>query len=963
LTPERWQEVKKVLAEALQRTPEERSAYLDQACPEPDKRREVDSLLFAEEQAQSTFLAGPALASTEELAVGRRLGVYEIVARIGAGGMGDVYQARDSKLGRSVAIKVLRLEFDHDPERLSRFQREARLLASLNHPNIATIYGLEQSGDMQYLVMELVPGTTLAERLKTRPLEVAETLPIAQQICAALESAHEQGVVHRDLKPANVEVMPDGRVKVLDFGLAKAFAGELDADAQRSLAKAAGSEAGTILGTPAYMSPEQVRGKSVDKRADIWAFGCVLYEMLSGHRAFDEESITEVLAAVLTKDPDWASLPQTTPPAIQRLLRRCLVKDAKQRLRDIGDARITIEEAQGDAGAPPSAAAQSGAAQQAAAQKHKTSWRRAALTAIAILVAAFAAYFLARPKEPGEVIQFSVSAPANTSFRPWGSFLSLSPDGRKLVFMTGGVGLGKPSLGIRAFDSLSAESFPDVEGGYFPFWSPDSRYIGFFAEDGKLETVPVSGGPPQVLCDGGYGSGGTWNRDGVIIFSDGDKLYRVPQAGGTPTLVAAAEEPGQKSFYFFPQFLPDQRHFLFFRVTGTLHRGYGPSFVEVGSLDSPKTERLFESLSEALYAPPGYLFYVKQGTLVAQAFDANRLRTTGQPVPISTGVGLSRAWDYGLGYFSLSQNGVLAYQTGPTGPVSQMTWYNRKGEALGTVAEPAVRLTPALSHDETKIAVSTGEIDEGDIWLYDLKRGAESRLTVRASDNFNPVWSPDDMNVLYSSWRSGHTTIYEQAANGLGNAKAISSSEDPPKALNDISPDGRYAIYDTAGSSDLTELWVIPFFGEAKPFPFVQGSGFGAREAQFSPNGRYVAYASHESGKYEIYVQSFPQHLGKWQISTGGGEEPAWRRDGKELFYLSPEDKLMSVDVNTTAGQFQAEIPKPLFQAQLVQGLFWRNRYVVTANGQQFLMLSPVRNSDTNPITVVLNWPALLKGK
>ena len=963
MTPEAWQEIKNVLAEALERTPEQRSAYLDQACPEPNKRREVESLLLADKQAQHSFLSGPALGSTEELAVGRRLGIYEIVARIGAGGMGDVYQARDTKLGRSVAIKVLRLEFDHDPERLSRFQREARLLASLNHPNIATIYGLEQSGDTQYLVMELVPGKTLAEKLKAGALDTTEALAIALQICAALESAHEQGIVHRDLKPANVEVMPDGRVKVLDFGLAKAFAGEFDADTQRSLAKAAGSEAGTILGTPAYMSPEQVRGKSVDKRADIWAFGCVFYEMLSERRAFDAESITEVLAAVLTKEPDWASLPKTTPPAIQRLLRRCLVKEPKQRLRDIGDARITIEEAQTGDGV---VAELHNAMQSSAAPKVESSrWRALpwALAVCAILVAAFATYFLLRPKRTGDVVRFSVLAPANTSFRPWGSFLSLSPDGRKLAFVIERAGKTKSALWVRALDSLAAESLPGVEGAHLPFWSPDSRYIGFFTEDGKLEKIPVSGGPPQVLCDVHAGGGGTWNRDGVILFSDGNKLYRVPEVGGTPTPVADAAEAGQKSFYFFPQFLPDQRHFLFFLITGTTHRGYGRSFAAAGSVDSTKTERLFESLSQALYAPPGYLLYVTQGTLVAQAFDADRLRSTGQPVPIGTGVGLSRAWNYGLGYFSLSQNGVLAYQTGPSGPISQMTWYDRKGETLGTIAEPAVRLTPALSHDETKIAVPTGEIGGSDIWVYDLKRGAESRLTVNASDNFNPVWSPDGKNVMYSSWRSGHLDIYQQAANGLGNAEPISGSEDPPKALNDVSPDGRYAIYDTAGSTELTELWVLSLVGERKLFPFVQGNGFGAREAQFSPDGRYVAYASHESGKYEIYVQSFPQHLGKWQISTSGGEEPAWSRDGKELFYLTPEDKLMAVEVHTVAGQFQPEIPKPQFQAQLVQGLLWRNRYVVSANGQQFLMLSPVRNSEGNAITVVLNWPVLLEGK
>ena len=969
MTPEAWREIKKVLAEALERTPEQRSAYLDQACPQPDKRREVESLLLADKQAQHSFLSGPALGSTEELAVGRRLGIYEIVARIGAGGMGDVYQARDTKLGRSVAIKILRLEFDDDPERLLRFQREARLLASLNHPNIATIYGLEQSGETQYLVMELVPGKTLAERLKAGPLDIAEALAIAQQICAALESAHEQGIVHRDLKPANVEVMPDGRVKVLDFGLAKAFAGELDADTQRSLAKAAGSEAGTILGTPAYMSPEQVRGKSVDKRADIWAFGCVFYEMLGGRRAFDAESITEVLAAVLTKEPDWTSLPKTTPPAIQRLLRRCLVKEPKQRLRDIGDARIAIEEVQAGAGVPQ-VAAQSSAAQQAAAQQRQASWWPAApwaLVGLAIVLAGLAGLAWLQPKKTGDVVRFSISPPVGANFGVFGSQLSLSPDGRKLAFVQSAVPRKPFVLWVRSLDSLSAESIPGSEGAYLPFWSPDSRYIGFFTDESKnskLVKVAVSGGPPQVLCDAYDGDGGTWSRDGVILFSNNQKLYRVSEVGGTPTLVAAPDAARADAYYGYPQFLPDGRHFLFYLVTATAHRGYDRPFIASGSLDSTSTVPLFESLSNALYAPPGYLFYVAHGgALMAQSFDADRLHFTGQPVPISTGVGLSQSEDlYGLGYFSLSQGGVLAYQIAPVGIASQMTWYNRNGAKLGTIAGPGLYLTPSLSPDETRIAVAAGESGAEDIWVYDIKRGTESRLPFASGGTVNPAWSHDGKDILFSSLREGHADIYKRPANGLGDVERISDSEDPPKALNDISPDGRYAIYDTAGSVDLTELWVLPLLGHGKPFPFVRGSGSGAREARFSPEGRYVAYASHESGRYEIYVQTFPEHVGKWQISTSGGVEPSWRTDGKELFYLNPDDELMSVKTNTVAGPFQLGIPQPLFQAQLVQGLLWRNRYVVSADGQQFLMLSPTNNG-TNPITVVLNWPALLERK
>jgi Tol biopolymer transport system component len=964
LTPESWQEIKNVLAGALERTPAQRSTYLDQNCASPEMRREVESLLLADEHAQSSFLSGAALGSRDELAAGQRLDGYEIVARIGAGGMGDVYQARDSKLGRSVAIKVLPLAFVADPDRLLRFQREARVLAALNHPNIATIHEFEQAGETHYLVMELVPGKTLAERLKSGPLEIAEALPIAQQICAALESAHEQGIIHRDLKPANVAVMPDGRVKVLDFGLAKAFGGGLENETDVSVAKAAASEPGTILGTPAYMSPEQARGKAADKRADIWAFGCVLYEMLSGQRAFEGDSTSDVLAAVLTREPDWARLPAATPAAIQRLVRRCLMKEPRQRLRDIGDARITIEEVQsGEAGTAAGAAQPGGTAQGVAW------WRRAApwtFAAIAILLAAFGFFSWLQPKKADDVVRFSIAAPDGANFGADGSQLSISPDGRKLAFVLS-AGPRKPTmLWMRSLDSVAAVSFPGSENASLPFWSPDSRYIGFFSGDqksGKLKKVAISGGPPQVLCDVDGGAGATWNRDGVILFSNDSAFYRVSEAGGTPTLVVKPNTTHAEAFYAFPQFLPDGRHFLFFLVTVTMHRGFDRNYIASGSLDSNTPVRLFESPSNAIYAPPGYLFYVTHAGLMAQAFDAGKLRAEGAPVLITTGVGLNQDWDqFGLGSFTLSQGNVLAYQIGQIGIKSQMTWYNRKGAKLGTVGEPGLYLTPALSPDETRIAVPVGETAVQDIWVFDIKRGTESRLTFPSSSTFNPVWSHDGKNISFTSARDGHPDIFEQSANGLGNAERISDSQEPPKALNDISRDGRYALYDTAGSIDFCELWALPLFGQRKPVPFVRGSGSGAREGQFSPDGRYVAYASHESGRYEIYVQTFPEHVGKWQISTSGGQEPSWRADGKELFYLGPEDEMMSVKTDTSGGTFKAGIPEPLFQAQVVAGLFWRNRYVVTADGQQFLTLSPT-NIGNDPITVVLNWPALLKGK
>ncbi|MGC2421096.1 MAG: protein kinase [Candidatus Acidiferrales bacterium] len=944
MTPERRQEIKKVLAAALERAPEQRSAYLDQTCAEPEVRREVESLLLAGEQARTNFLAGSALAPTAELPVGSRLGTYEIVARIGAGGMGVVYQTRDTHLGRTVAIKVLSPAFVDDPESLSRFQREARLLASLNHPNIATIHGFEQSGGTHYLVMELIPGQTLAERLRDGPLEIAEALGLACQIAAAVENAHEQGVVHRDLKPGNIKVTPDGRVKVLDFGLAKALASAQEADLSQAVTvKDGGHEEGIVLGTPAYMSPEQARGRPVDKRTDIWSFGCVLYEMLSGHKAFDCASVAEVLAAMLAHEPDWAALPKATPAGVRTLVRRCLVKEQRQRLRDIGDARLAIEEAQSGEGD----AAQAGAGLEGAAR-----WRRAAPWALAgttILFGALAAYFLLQPRRAGDVMRFSISAPENTSFDPSGN-LSLSPDGRKLAFVTADQP-GRPrELWVRSFDSLEAQPMPGTEGAILPFWSPDSRTIGFFTLDGKLEKAPISGGPPQMLCDAYDGYGGTWNADGVILFASDSKLYRVFGGGGTPTLVSAPDAGHQERLYTYPQFLPDGRHFIFYVYP---QREAASGYVEAGSLDSPKTERLFESASNALYAPPGYLFYIRQGTLMAQAFDANGFKFTGPAVPVGTGVGFSG----GYGFFSVSEGGALAFQTASGGFISQMAWYNSKGEQLETVGEPGPYSSPALNG--TRIAVSVGEHGARDIWVYDMKRGTESRLTASSADNLNPLWSADGSRIVFTSTRGGgQYDIYEQAANGLGTAEPILVSRDQSKVVDDVAPDGRYVIYDTAGGVNSTELWVLPLTGERKPFPFVQGS-FGAREARFSPNGRYVAYASNETGRHEIYVQTFPEPLGKWQISTTGGIEPTWRGDGKGLFYLNPDNKVMAVEVNTDSANFQAGIPKPLFQTQLITGYLWRNRYVVSADGQQFLMLVPTGESAAAPITVVLNWPAL----
>jgi eukaryotic-like serine/threonine-protein kinase len=672
VTPERWQEIKPILAGALERPPGDRSAYLKEACADSDMRREVDSLLAANGDGDDDgFLAPITRTPWKELSSGSKIGAYEIVSRIGAGGMGEVYQARDSALGRSVAIKVLPPDFAADSERLLRFQQEARILASLNHPNIATIYGLEQSDGKPYLVMEFIPGESLAHRLEGGALSLPDAMDVASQIASALESAHERGIVHRDVKPGNILLMPDGRVKVVDFGLSKALATGLESMTREASPNVAASLPGTLIGTPAYMSPEQVRAKPVDKRADIWAFGCVLYEMLSGHRAFGGENISEILVAILTKEPNWNQIQARTPGAIRTLVQRCLIKESSQRLRDIGEARIAIEDA-------PGGRAESGAVIQQDAPTSKSRWwlyAAMALAAVAIFEFALlhASYF--RPRPAAEMVRFNIDAPDSMAFNVDGGQQALSPDGRKLAFISGGPKNGALRLWVRSLDSLTFQEFPEAKEPTFPFWSPDGKYIGYFSQDGTLETIPVAGGAPEPLCEAKHPAGGTWNRNGEILFSSENKLFKVSEAGGARTLVSAPDRSGKEIFFHFPQFLPDGNHFLFYVLAGDI-ANIGPSYVAVGALDSPMYDLLFETNSAAQYAPPGYLLSVSKGSLLARPFNLGRMKVTGEPRPLVSSVGV-REWKDDLGFFSVSQSGVLSYRLAASG-LAQMTWYNRR---------------------------------------------------------------------------------------------------------------------------------------------------------------------------------------------------------------------------------------------------------------------------------------------
>jgi eukaryotic-like serine/threonine-protein kinase len=895
-----------------------------------------------------------------------RLGSYEVLSPIGAGGMGEVYRARDSKLGREVALKVLPDAFSRDSDRMARFQREAKVLASLNHTNIATIHGLEDSGKTHALVMELVEGPTLADRIRAGPIPMEEALRIAKQICDALEYAHEHGIVHRDLKPANVKVTADDAVKVLDFGLAKAIEGDAasaDIATSPTMSRMA-TLAGVLLGTAAYMSPEQAKGKPVDRRADIWAFGCVLYEMLTGKMAFRGETVTDTLAAVIKEEPDWTQLPAATPVRIRVLLQRCLQKDPKQRLRDIGDARISIEEVLSGA---------QDTASPGAASKPERSWllwTMGAAAGIFILATAFFSFLYFRQKPPAtQAVRFEMPLPDKTNF---GGALSVSPDGRRVAFIATSAD-GQARLWVRSLDTLQVRPLDGTEGASgWPFWSPDSNFLAY-GTGGKLLKIDVSGGPAQVLCDASLMLGGVWTNDDRIIFSSGGALLQVAAAGGTPSPVGIGAGG-------FPALLPDGRHLVFsLGPPGARNAG-----LYVESLDAKPGEqapkKLLSDLSTVVYVPSsdpmvGYLLFVRGsgsgavGTLMAQAFDSRRLELTGDAVPVAEQVSIN--------VFSASATGVLVYASGQgsmNGPSrgnirGQLTWFDRQGKVLGVMGDLGVYRSLALSPDGKNVAFERNDpqTQNRDIWLYEIARGVTTRFTFDPAWDSNPVWSPDGSRIAFTSQRLGAFNLYEKTSNLAGEDELLFKSNDG-KVPSSWSRDGRFLMY--YNNTPPAHVWALPLGGveaDRKPIP-IAVSQFNEAIGRFSPDGRWVAYNSNESGRDEIYVRPFDISsaagspaaggtpvTGKWMVSKGGGGTPLWRADGKELFYLSADGTAMAVDVSTT-GVFQAGIPKPLFKVP-TGVIFWD----VTPDGKRFLLPAPSAASPAAALTVVLNWEALLK--
>jgi eukaryotic-like serine/threonine-protein kinase len=903
---------------------------------------------------------------------GDHLGPYEILSAIGAGGMGEVYRARDSKLGRDVALKVLPEAFARDTERMARFQREAKVLASLNHPNIATIHGLEDSGATHALVMELVEGPTLADRIKSGPIPVDEALRIAKQIAEALEYAHERGIVHRDLKPANVKLTNDDAVKVLDFGLAKAIEGDpssIDISSSPTMSRMATMQ-GVLLGTAAYMSPEQAKAKSVDRRADIWAFGCVLYEMLTGKMAFTGETVSDTLAAVIRAEPDWSQLPAATPVRVRLLLQRCLQKDPKQRLRDIGEARISLDEVL--SGAPESTSAAAAETVPAPLWRRTLPWGVAAAFAIAFAGLALV-HFSAKPSAPAEPVRFDIPMPPRTSFVAGSGFV-ISPNGRELAFAAARPD-GTNNLWIRDMGSPEARPLAGTESGaaYPFFWTADSRYL-VFQQSSTLKKIGVSSGIVQPLCGLGHIEvGGSSNRDGIIVFGQANSgLMKVSVDGGPTSPLTTIDSSRGEIQHTFPSLLPDGRHFIYLRLsTNSAYSG-----IYAGSLDDPSGKqdlnRILATTFGAEYVPSSsdpnkgqLLFPTSEGTVMAQPFNARRLQLTGEPVPLAEQVGHYND----LGFFSASANGVLAYMAGSASTEYQLTWFSQEGKILGTAGEPGIYHFSALSPDGSKVVVvrSDPQSSRPSLWLFDFSRGTNTRFTFGSSWVGYPIWSPDGKSVIFASNPSGVYDLYQKVASGAtGEELLLKSSES--KIPSDISRDGRFLLYETLDPKTGVDIWTLPLQGDRKPFPFLSTTSSEVN-AHFSPDGHWVAYASDESGRYEVYVRPFsPDSSGadasgagpKWQVSYGGGDAPQWSADGKELYYTTPDWKVMGVDV-TTSPSFQAGTPKLFFQTPRQPDTDTRDDYTIDGKRFLFLVQAGQNNQYQTPFEMLLNWQAVLK--
>jgi Tol biopolymer transport system component/predicted Ser/Thr protein kinase len=883
--------------------------------------------------------------------IGKTLAHYEITSQLGKGGMGVVYQAKDTALGRDVAIKVLPEEFARDTDRVARFQREAKLLASLNHPNIASIYGLEESGGTNFLVMELVEGETLDDRIKSGPIPIEESLKLALQISEALEAAHEKGVIHRDLKPANIKVTPDGKVKVLDFGLAKAFAGEqsdLNLSNSPTLSVAA-TQQGVILGTAAYMSPEQARGKEVDKRTDIWAFGVVLFEMLTGRQIFSEDTVSDTLASVLKTEPEWRSLPQNLHPRIHLLLERCLEKDPQNRYHDIADARVDIQTAIADPEGPFVPFSQAGEPR----KRPIIPWVAAALVLGAVL--AGLAVWEIRTPEPKQVICFDYHLPKgqqfNQIFSLRATMIAVSPDGSQIVYCT------PEGMYLRSIDDFGVRRIAGTENSpSSPCFSPDGKWIGYYSSsDGKLKKVQIEGGTPVPLCDVQGVFGAVWAADDSIIYGDiSNGIMQVSARGGDPTILIEGS-------YVSPQILPDGKSIIFTDTSS----GF-PYKILVQSLDSGKRNELFQGVL-ARYLPTGHFVYgafesntSSSANLFAVPFDLGTMEPAGGRVPIIQNIG-----DY-----SVSDSGTLVYipETASTSNFI-LVWVDRNGKEENLAVESRAYAYAHLSPDDSQVALDIRD-QENDIWILDLIRKTPlSRLTFDPGMNRSGIWTPDSKRVAYSAERDDAENIYCRSADGSGMEEQLTRFPNASIAPKSFSPDGKHLLY--SETSGLRDISILSLDGSEEPRILLGKKEFSESNPQISPNGRWLAYQSNESGSMQIWVRPFPdvEAGGPWQITTEGGTRPLWNANGRELFYyvnVESEGAMMAVPVETTATTFKRGTPVELFKGNY-PAYHIGTQYSVTKDGRRFLMIKSAESEEgsavPNKINIVLNWFEELKHK
>ncbi len=880
------------------------------------------------------------------LEAGTRLGPYEIEGPLGAGGMGEVYRARDSRLARTVAIKVLPGHLSDAPESKQRFEREARVISSLSHPHICTLYDVGHHEGIDYLVMEHLEGETLAQRLGRGAVPLEQALEIGIQAADALDRAHKSGVIHRDLKPANI-MLTSGGVKLLDFGLAKhqlpesvVSSGSFALTMTETPASAPLTVEGTILGTFQYMAPEQIEGREADARSDIFAFGAVLYEMATGHRAFSGKSQASLIGSIMHARPEAVSkLAPASPPALDRVVATCLAKDPDQRWHTAHDVKLQLQwiaEGGSQVGLPAPVAARR-------RSRERVAWAAAGLATVVALT--FAVLWAQRAPESPQQVRFEVDAPKDL---PVVDSPKLSPDGRYLAFSATDQ-QGRSMIWVRPLNGIEATPLAGTEGTTRPFWSPDSRFLAFFA-DGKLKKIAVTGGPPQTVCDAPRGADGSWSDDGTILYDgrDTDPIMRVAAGGGIPVESIKPESTRGEAQVGWPQFLPGSRKFLYV--------GFGTSepAVKLASLDGGEIVTLLPGQSRVEYAPPGHLLYVREGTLVAQPFDAGSGKITGDPVPLAEDLNIDAV---GLAHFTTSQSGVLAFRGGEVGN-GQLQWLDRKGLKLEDVGESADIYSTDLSPDGRWLAMqlSSAQSRGDDIWIRDLVRGVTSRFTFNEGDDVSPLWSPDGRRIAFSQFDEGDFDLAVKAVGGSGEVEVLldSAEGDFPSSW---SPDGASLLFLRWNAETNDDVWLLPLEDRAAVRPFVR-TPFNESRAHFSPDGRWVAYQSDESGRDEIYVQAFPGPGGKWQISTAGGREAGWGPDGRELFYITPEMTLMRVAVQTGAS-FDAGVPEKMFAVRL-RPVRTRRRYLLSADGQRILILGTLEQDMIPPTTVILNWNAEL---